>query len=240
MLRLLDVQDLDARLDLLAHRRQSLPQLAELAQLTKRRAELLEEQTEAQTDVSDLERQQSKADADVEQVKARRARDQERLDSGQVGSPKDLAGLQSEVAALERRIGVLEDEELEVMELLETAQTRLTQVQTTLAETESSVASLEAARDEAFAVIDDEADKARQEREQLAEDLPTDLLALYDKLRAQLGGVGAAALQQRRCGGCRLELTPADRSRILAAPADEVVRCEECRRILVRVPESRA
>ena len=65
-------------------------------------------------------------------------------------------------------------------------------------------------------------------------------MALYDKLRVQLGGVGAAALQQRRCSGCQLELTPADRSRILAAPPDEVVRCEECRRILVRVPESRA
>jgi predicted nucleic acid-binding Zn-ribbon protein len=233
-LRLLDVQNLDALLDLLAHRRRNLPELTELATLEERRSQLGDQRVEADTDVTDLSAQQRKADADVEQVKARRARNQERLDRGDVGSPKDLASLQSEVQALERRIGVLEDEELEVMELLETAQARLGETERHLGEVDVRIARLAAARDEAFAAIDAEADKANAERQQLAAELPADLLTLYDKLRAQLGGVGAAALQQRRCTGCRLELTPADRARILAAPADEVVRCEECRRILVR------
>ena len=237
-LRLLDLQSLDALLDLLAHRRRTLPQLAELAELAQRRSALDDERVGAETDVADLSRQQRKADADVEQVKARRTRNQERLDRGDVGSPKDLAGLQSEVQALQRRIDVLEDEELEVMELLETAQARLAQGKRALEQIDAQLAALGSVRDEAFATIDAEAEKARAERQQLAAELPADLLALYEKLRAQLGGVGAAALQQRRCTGCRLELTPADRSRILAAPPDEVVRCEECRRILVRVHES--
>jgi hypothetical protein len=45
-------------------------------------------------------------------------------------------------------------------------------------------------------------------------DIPADLLALYDKLRADHSGVGAAALHQRRCEGCRMELTPTDIGRI--------------------------
>ncbi|MFZ8926138.1 MAG: zinc ribbon domain-containing protein, partial [Candidatus Nanopelagicales bacterium] len=71
-----------------------------------------------------------------------------------------------------------------------------------------------------------------------ADGLPTDLLALYDKLRADNGGIGAAALHRGRCEGCRIELTPVDLGRIREAPETEVIRCEECRRILVRTPES--
>ena len=76
------------------------------------------------------------------------------------------------------------------------------------------------------------------ERARVLPDIPADLLALYDKLRADHNGVGAAALHQRRCEGCRMELTPTDIGRIRDAAPDEVLRCEECRRILVRTPES--
>jgi predicted nucleic acid-binding Zn-ribbon protein len=68
--------------------------------------------------------------------------------------------------------------------------------------------------------------------------VPDDLLALYDKLRAQKGGVGAAELRQRRCTGCQLNIDNAELAVISAAPDDQVIRCEECQRILVRTPES--
>ena len=69
-------------------------------------------------------------------------------------------------------------------------------------------------------------------------DLPADLLAVYEKVRAVSGGVGAAALKHRRCEGCRLELLGGELRAAQAAPPDEVLRCENCRRILVRTPES--
>ena len=65
-----------------------------------------------------------------------------------------------------------------------------------------------------------------------------DLVALYEKIRASSGGIGAAALRHRRCEGCRLELNQVDINRIRGAADDEVLRCEECRRILVRTAES--
>ncbi len=86
--------------------------------------------------------------------------------------------------------------------------------------------------------IADRQTDALAEREKLAADIPANLLAAYDRLRDQLGGVGAAALHHKRCGGCQLEVGAADLARMRAAPRDEVLRCEECNRILVRTSES--
>ncbi len=57
-------------------------------------------------------------------------------------------------------------------------------------------------------------------------------------MREVNGGVGAAALRHGRCEGCRIELPPNELDAARRADPTEVVRCEECRRILVRVPES--
>jgi hypothetical protein len=78
----------------------------------------------------------------------------------------------------------------------------------------------------------------RLARETVATDVPPDLMALYVKLGAGRGGVGAAELRQRRCTGCQLEVNAAELRAFAAAPADEVLRCEECGRILVRTPQS--
>jgi len=225
-------------MDRLAHRRRTLPELAEIAELGRRREQAANQVVVAQTEVDDLGREQRKADADVEQVKSRRARDQQRLDRGQVGSPKELQTLQHEIETLERRISDLEDAELDVMERLETAQSELERLRTSIGECDESLRGLEERRDAAMAEIDAEVRDAETERAQLVTDIPDDLLKLYERLRGSHGGVGAAALKQRRCQGCRLELTAADLRDIAAAAEDEVLRCEECQRILVRTGES--
>lgn len=186
----------------------------------------------------DLERAQRKADSDVEAVKTRRKRDQERMDSGAVSNPKDLERMQQELASLERRIGVLEDEELEVMEQLEAAQETVTELEARLEETERKLAVAVEERDEAVAQIDKDLAEVETERVPTIEGMPADLMTLYDRLREQKGGIGAAELRARQCQGCMLALDPAELSRIKGLPSDEVVRCEECSRILVRTAES--
>jgi len=188
--------------------------------------------------VSDLTREQTKADADVEQVKSRRTRNQQRLDTGAVSSPRELEQLQHEVTTLDRRIATLEDHELELMEQLETAQASLTDVTSALAELEARAAGLETSRDKAVSSFDDQARERLAERDRLIGTLPEPLVTLYERVRHQAGGVGAAALRRRRCEGCRLELTAADLADVVAAPSDEVLRCPECNRILVRTPQS--
>jgi predicted nucleic acid-binding Zn-ribbon protein len=235
---LLELQAQDSALAQLQHRRNSLPELARIEELRAEAAELDGARVEADTEVSDLTRAQKKADAEVEQVKTRRARNEERLNSGAVSNPKDLEGLQHELVALERRIGTLEDDELAIMESLEQAQSKLSAVQTQLDAVNGELERTIAARDAALVVIDERAAGTQADRDSAAAGVPDDLIALYDKVRAQYGGLGAAALRAKRCEGCRLELNGADLREIAAAPEDEVQRCPECSRILVRTPES--
>ena len=216
----------------------NLPETKELAALAAERAEVDGRRRDAKIMVEDLAREQRKADADVEQVRTRKARDQDRMDRGLVTSPKDLERMSQELVSLARRISDLEDQELEVMERLETAEAEHAQLGERLAQIDARIAELTTSRDAAAEDVNAEAATATDERKVTASGLPADLLALYERIRAQKGGVGAAALRAKRCGGCSLELTAADRGAIARAPLDEVLRCEECQRILVRTSES--
>lgn len=237
-LRLLDLQDLDTTLGRLAHRRRTLPELAEFARAEQRLAELRDARVGAETEDSDLARAQRKAEQDVDQVRARAARDRQRLDAGAVSSPRELESLQSELASLARRQDELEDAVLDVMERREAVAGRLDEVRAEQTVVEAEVRKLAEARDAAYAEIDAEAARATADRADVARELPGDLVALYERVRAASDGVGAARLYRGRCEGCHLQLNPADLGAVRAAAPDAVVRCEECRRILVRTPES--
>jgi predicted nucleic acid-binding Zn-ribbon protein len=236
--RLLDVQALDTRLDQLAHRRRTLPEHAALAELETELGVLRDQQVEAETEQSDLARELTKAEGDVDQVRARAERDQQRLDAGQVSSPKELESLQHEIATLGNRQGDLEEVVLEIMERLESSQSRSSELAAQQEAARARVAALTASRDTTTGEIDAETEQLQAQRSTQAGSLAEDLVALYEKIREQQGGVGAAELRQRRCGGCRLELNNVEINELRDADPDEVMRCDECRRILVRTAES--
>jgi len=237
-LRLLELADLDTELSRLDHRRRTQPEIAELAQLGERAAKVRDAITIADTNLSDLDRELSRAERDVEQVRVRIDRDNERLNAGQVSNARELESLQSEVASLRRRQSDLEEGVLELMEKRETAQAlrdgAAAEGETVAADT----ASVTARSDVALGEINELEAKAQTARASVVASLPDDLLALYDRVRAQSGGLGAAPLRRGQCLGCRVQLSTVDLNAIRAAAPDEVVRCEECRRILVRVEDS--
>ncbi|PZU50372.1 MAG: hypothetical protein DI571_01335 [Arsenicicoccus sp.] len=234
--RLLELQELDTRIAQLEHRLASLPEQIDITRMEREQPALEADVVRTSTEVSDLEREVGKAESAVQLVRDRAARDQERLDAGS-GTAKSLQGLQHELESLARRQGVLEDAELEVMERLEQAQAGQEAATAAQQKHEGRLAELRAARDEKAATVGAERDEVAAGRAAIVADVSAELLALYERLRAHSGS-GAAPLQQRRCGGCRLELNTVDLNRIKAAAEDEVVRCEECGRILVRTAES--
>jgi predicted nucleic acid-binding Zn-ribbon protein len=237
-LRLLDLQALDSGLDRLAHQRRTLPEIAEMTRLDGLVDALRDGIVRYETEVSDLAREQARFEREIDQVRTRRARDEERLSSGAITASKQLQDLEHEVASLTRRQSDLEDGELEVMEKAETAQAELDRLTgerdvhlAARAEAEERLAAGQAA-------IDAEAEGKRAERAELAATFPADLLALYEKLRASEGGVAAGPIERGRCGGCRLDLMGNEKADIKAAPVDEVLRHDECNRIMVRTAES--
>ncbi|MHB1431210.1 MAG: zinc ribbon domain-containing protein [Streptosporangiaceae bacterium] len=237
-LRLLELADIDAEIARIEHRRAGLPEHQQIADLQARDADLRDSIAELTARGSDLGREQAKAEADVEQVRSRIDRDRQRLDGGLVSSPRELENLQSEVESLHRRQADLEEIVLEVMERREAAQASLEQATADRAAAGEELAAVTARRDQTLAELAGQSDDAAGRRAGVIADVPADLLELYEKLRPQHGGVGAAALRKRRCTGCNLTMNTVDLNAIRAAPADEVLRCEECRRILVRTPES--
>jgi predicted nucleic acid-binding Zn-ribbon protein len=222
----------------LAHRQQTLPDTARLAELGETRSALASRLAVQRTEVDDLTAEIDKAENDVALVRTRRVRDQQRLDTGAVTSAKDLEGLQREVVSLDRRIATLEDAELEVMERLEQAQAEQQRLDKELAGIDAEMATVAARRDAELRSIATEVAELTDERHRAAQLLPPDLLALYERVRAQHGGVGVGALRQHRCEACRLELNAADLRELAATAEDEVPRCPECDRLLVRTAES--
>jgi predicted nucleic acid-binding Zn-ribbon protein len=237
-LRLLELADLDAELGRLDYRRRTLPENVELAQLSERAAKVRDAITIADTNLADLDRDLARAEKDVDQVRVRIEKDNQRLNAGQVSNARELESLQSEVASLRRRQGDLEEVVLELMERREAAQALRDGAAAEAATVGADEAAVTARRDAAVAEIDEQAAKAAAARAAAVPDVPAELLALYDKIRASSGGLGAAPLRRGQCGGCREMLSTAELNEIRAAAPDEVIRHEECRRILVRIADS--
>jgi uncharacterized protein len=212
--------------------------VVQLRELKARRKTLDNALRDLRVQVDDLTAEQKRADADVEQVKTRRTRDQGMIDAGQVKDPKALERMLGELQSLHRRINDLEEVEIEVMERLEEAQQAVERYTADMAELDTEIEALQAAYESSSQDLESQLAAVKEERDLAASGMPEDLMALYEKLRAQKGGVGAAALRRRECEGCRLTLNASDLGIIAKKPSDEVVRCEECNRILVRTGES--
>ncbi|WP_433798232.1 zinc ribbon domain-containing protein [Actinomycetospora sp. CA-084318] len=230
--RLLDLAAVDAELSRAEHRRRTMPEqtAVEEAEVTLRKAQ--DAVVVAQTALSDLDRDVAKLDREVEQVRTRETRDQQMLANGSV-SAKQATDLQHELQSLERRRAVLEEEQLEVMERQEAAGMDLKHETEAHAVAQTALADAVERRDGVLGDIGTTEARRGEERTNLLKDLPGDLVALYDKLRAR-GGAGAGELVGNRCGACRLEMDRSELREIQGAAPDDVVRCENCGAIVVR------
>ncbi|MPQ97559.1 hypothetical protein GB931_06420 [Modestobacter sp. I12A-02628] len=227
----------DIALAQLAHRRRTLPEGAAVTAAEDAERELAGDVVRAETVVRDLDREQKRLEADVDVVAQRVARDRQRLDGG-TASPKEMTGLQHELESLARRQSDLEDQVLELMERRETADAALAEAEGGLATARAALQRAVEARDAALADITEGTTRHEAARAEVAATVPAPLLALYDRVRVQTGTSGAARLHARRCEGCRIELYGNELSTARNADPHEVLRCENCNRILVRTADS--
>ncbi|MDZ7929584.1 MAG: C4-type zinc ribbon domain-containing protein [Rhodococcus sp. (in: high G+C Gram-positive bacteria)] len=233
---LLELAGVDTELSQIAHRRKSLPEQQEVDKLETERTTRKDAAVTVQISMDDLDRDIRKLEGEVDAVRQREARDKKMLESGTI-APKQMTELQHELGSLERRQGILEEELLEVMEQREASERDYEHAGAQLTQIEDELVDAGRRRDDAVADLDVAEKRSAERRESLASALPADLLALYEKQRA-LTGRGAALLQARRCGACRIELDRNEIASIANKPADALIRCSECNAILVRTKES--
>ena len=233
LLALLEVQAHDTRLDQLHHLHETLPARQERDGASRSLSET-EVALQARTSARDeLARQQKRVDDEVESLKEKRAGFDTKLYSGTVTNPRELQDLQEEIESLGRRISVLEDEEIAIMEQVEPVEAEVAELDRTLVEQRAALDAAEAHLivAEAEVLADLEAEQAL--RATAIVPVPQELLAEYEKLRGGRGGVGVARLTGTQCGGCHLTLSAMEAARMRKLPDGEVAHCEECGRILV-------
>ena len=230
---ILEVAHLDQRTTAINHKVSTLPELALLKAVTTKSHNARDLRIGAQTELSDVKRELLRAEADVEQIVSRITKDESRL-SGGSASPKELEQLQHEVGTLGVRRAELEEIELEIMMRVDEINARIAELQAQEATYAAEIADLEIRKENAMAEFNNELEAIVKERSEALASVSNELIALYEKIRSSNNGNGAAVLSAGACNGCHLSINTVELKRIADLAEDEVVRCEECRCILVR------
>jgi predicted nucleic acid-binding Zn-ribbon protein len=230
---ILDIARFDQQATSLRHKAANLPELAELASTTVKANNARDLRIAAETELNDVKRELLRAEGDVEQIVSRITRDEARLIGGSA-SPKELEQLQHEVGTLGARRAELEEIELEIMMRLDAINERITTLKAEEAEHAAVIADLEIRKENALTILHNDLDAISKDRSETVNGIDKALVDLYEKIRETTGGAGAAALSAGSCTGCNLSINAVEIKRMADLAEDEVVRCEECRCILVR------
>ena len=230
---LAEVVEIDAELARMAHRRAHLPEFQRYDEVQAEHRTANDRVAALQLALEDLQAQVTRFESEIDAVRQREDRDRSLLQSG-TPDAKQLSDLQHELGTLQRRQSSLEDSLLEVMEQREELQINQNRELTTIDNLRAELASVQQARDEALAEIDTASEDRVERRTQLMAGLDSELAELYERQRSS-AGIGAGLLQGKRCGACRIELDRGELARISAAADDDVLRCPECRAILLRI-----
>jgi predicted nucleic acid-binding Zn-ribbon protein len=229
--RLLELQRIDDELARVAQHRRRLQQASDITKVEGERSVLRRTAADRRGELEDLRTRIGRVEADVRTVELRLERDNSRLAT--TSSPKDAGGLEQEIASLRRRREALEDDELLLMEQVETVEAAAATVDAAMASVEERLTALRTDREDALRGLEEQQQDAAARRAALVAELPADLVALYDQQRTRYG-VGAARLVGAVSEGSNMALTGADLAAVRSAPADAIVLDPESSCILVR------
>ncbi len=231
---LLAVQELDTRIDQLRHQHATLPERDRKAAAQQQLTALDAELTQVQAERAAVAAAQEKLEKEVAALQAKKEHASGQLYGGTVVAHKALEALQHEIETLDRLTSEIEDRILEQMELAEPLDARIAELTPAVEAAQAELTSAHDALTEAAGALDGEIASVEASRGEASGKVPAALLKTYDALRGRLGGVGAARLDGARCTGCHLEIPAGELTEVKRAPADEMVLCPECGRILVR------
>ncbi len=190
----------------------------------------VQKQRAAEQDERRLEQERHAAEegARDQQLKIQQA--EASLYGGKVHNPKELQDLQADVASLKKRLAAMEEQELEAMIKLESAQAALQAAETELATLRSRRGADEGHLLDEQASLSHALQDLQAERQAAVSAIDARALGAYESLRQGHRGVAVAEVSDNSCGACGTILTAALQQSARHAP--ELVRCPSCGRIL--------
>ncbi len=229
--RILELQELDSAIDRLEHRREQLERGEELAAARAAMEEAESRLGELRLAIDSVLREQQRLEHEVDSMSRKAEADEKRMYDGSIANAKELEALQHEIANLKERRSRAEDELLDQMVRFEDLEARATEADKGVAEARAKVESIGGDAVRELEQMDADLSADRSARASLAEELDAELLNLYEELRAQKKGIGAAALIDGVCQACHEKLSAMEIDRL--KKTDGVKRCEYCRRIVI-------
>ena len=226
---LLDVQELDSKIDRLLDRRSGLPELAKYKAAHARLEELASDRTDAAANLRELELDFDKSEGELEMLEAKLTEHETRLFAGGM-SARETEHMRLEVQSLAGQKEAMEERVLAMLEDVDPARDAVATLDKEIAEVESEKTQLESVIKEEWKSIDGELARKEERKKEALEPVPTELVEIYEDLRGRKEGVAIGRLENGVCGGCHMALSSAEQAEALAA---EIPRCVHCRRILV-------
>ena len=230
---LLELQALDRHISAQEHVRARHPSHALVAELDGRADDLHRAAVSQSAAVSDIRREVLRLEADADKVRARRQLQQGRIDRNEVPL-RDISPLQHEIERMDARLSDLDDAQLDAEERLEAAEA----AETAMRQEEEALRADSLSAAQTFttetAEVDEDLVSTRARRDALAERIPADLLAEYDRSRTRNGVLAVVEVRSGFPVGGGADFSPAELSTIAALEADEVYWAEETDQIVVR------
>ena len=184
----------------------------------------------ARNELDALELELVRAETDLKLVETRIAKDEQLLQ--QSSNQKDVQGIQSQLQALAKRRGELEDAELVLLERKDEIGASLQSINDERAEIQAVLANLETQQTAGLAKLTSGQQLLREDRARNLSQLSSELAEHYEKLFAK--GVGVGRLDGLVCDACGMTLGGDSLESVRNTPADELAHCGECGAILVR------
>lgn len=231
---LLQIQDRDKSIAALRHQKSNLPERQEIADLLEALSTLQKKKDFVSKELISKEDDQQRLEDEVNAIEERVSEQEANLYSGEVSAIKDLQAIQGDIAGLQERKRLVEDQIIVVMEQIEPLKTLFDQLEIEEKTNTEQQAELEAALLRKEQSIEKQIEDVEAERSELALDTSPALLEIYEKIRKQSGNIAVAQLNGMTCKGCHLDLPAVEVDRLKKLPPDELVNCEECGCILVR------
>lgn len=217
------------QLDIELHQKQQLVddiihQLSENSALTAAEAEL----TSRKQQLEESKRKQQGTEWELEDLQQKTKLTNNKLYGGTVKNPKELMNLKSEAESLKNKLSKKEDELLELMSLVEDLESRVTVSNTEMEGLKQEWQQKQEKLTQTKADTESMLVTLKESRKELAQQIASKALSLYEQIKLSKGQA-IAKVEQGRCQGCRITLATNQWRR---AKAGDLVQCSSCTRIL--------